>query len=74
MSSVISDSDRQAQENLLAAQAEENPGLVKEFMMFLGENKKWWLIPMVGMFLLFAGLAVLVAGGSAITPLIYTLF
>ena len=56
-----------------AQQADEaSPGIVQEFIQFLGENKKWWLIPIlvaVGM------IATLVAlSSSAIAPLIYPLF
>jgi hypothetical protein len=31
-----------------AQQAEEpSPGIVREFLQFLMENKKWWLIPIL---------------------------
>lgn len=56
-----------------AAQAEESsPGIVREFLQFLGENQKWWLIPI----LVAVGLiALLVAmSSSAVAPLIYPLF
>lgn len=56
-----------------ARQAEENsPGLVREFLMFLTENKKWWLIPIlvaVGLIGLLVALS-----STAIAPLIYPLF
>ena len=56
-----------------AQQAEQaSPGIVMEFVQFLSENKKWWLIPIllaVGM------IAVLVAlSSTAVAPLIYPLF
>ena len=40
---------------------------------FLRERKKWWLLPMIIVLLLIGSLIVL-AGGSAIAPFIYTLF
>ena len=47
-------------------------GLLKEFIAFLGENKKFWLIPLL-LALLAIG-ALLVLGGTAAAPFIYTLF
>jgi hypothetical protein len=47
-------------------------GLVREFVDFLRQNKKWWLAPIVVAVLLL-GLLVLL-GGSAAAPFIYTLF
>jgi hypothetical protein len=47
-------------------------GLVREFAEFLRENKKWWLIPLVGALLLVGLLSVLATSGAA--PFIYTLF
>ncbi len=47
-------------------------GLLREFWHFLGENKKWWLAPIVTVLLL-VGLLVILSG-SAAAPFIYTLF
>ena len=44
-----------------------------EFWSFLKVRKKFWLLPMLVMLVLFGGLIVL-AQGSAIAPFIYTLF
>jgi hypothetical protein len=44
-----------------------------EFWNFLKVRKKFWLLPMLVMLVLFGGLIVL-AQGSAIAPFIYTLF
>ena len=44
-----------------------------EFWRFLKVRKKFWLLPMQIMLVLFGGLIVL-AQGSAIAPFIYTLF
>ena len=48
------------------------PGLVVEFWDFLKENKKWWLLPILVVFALVGMLVVL--GGTAAAPFIYTLF
>ncbi|MDG2319300.1 MAG: DUF5989 family protein [Rhodospirillaceae bacterium] len=44
-----------------------------EFWQFLKVRKKFWLLPMVIMLVLFGGLIVL-AQGSAVAPFIYTIF
>lgn len=46
--------------------------LVKEFIDFVFENKKWWLIPILLVLGLVGLLAVLGSTGAA--PFIYTLF
>lgn len=52
--------------------SEKRSGLAGDFVAFLKENKKWWLAPIVLCVLLF-GLLVLL-GGTAAAPFIYTLF
>jgi hypothetical protein len=54
------------------ASAGKPAGIAGEFLLFLAENKKWWLLPIVLSFLLFGLLAALATTGAA--PLIYTLF
>ena len=44
----------------------------REFLMFMAENKKWWLAPILISILLLGALVVL--GNSAAAPFIYTLF
>ena len=44
--------------------------LFKEFTMFLRQEKKWWLIPLVIMLLVLASLIVF-TGGSVLAPLMY---
>lgn len=44
-----------------------------ELWAFLRVRKKYWLMPVVVIFVLFGGLIVL-AQGSAVAPFIYTLF
>lgn len=46
---------------------------LSEFWQFLKVRKKFWLLPMVIMLVLFGGLIVL-AQGSAVAPFIYTIF
>ncbi len=47
-------------------------GLVREFWDYLRSNKKWWLTPIVVVLLLVGALVML--GGTAAAPFIYTLF
>ena len=44
-----------------------------EFVRFLMARKKYWLIPVLLVMVLFGGLLVL-AQGSAVAPFIYTIF
>ena len=44
-----------------------------EFWKFLGARKKYWLVPILLVMLVFGGL-LLLAQTSAIAPFIYTLF
>jgi hypothetical protein len=52
--------------------AKERGGFFAEFWIFLKENKKWWLLPILLAFLLMG--ALLLAGGTGAAPFIYTLF
>jgi hypothetical protein len=47
-------------------------GLIREFLGFLMESKKWWLIPLLLAFALVAALVFL--GGTGAAPFIYSLF
>jgi hypothetical protein len=47
--------------------------IIKEFWEFLRVRKKWWLMPIV-FFLLFLGVILVAAKGSALAPFIYSLF
>jgi hypothetical protein len=59
--------------NDFAAQAELAPrGFARELWDFLRCNKKWWLTPII-LVLLVLG-ALMVIGGTAAAPFIYTLF
>ena len=46
--------------------------LLSEFLQFLAENKKWWLLPILLVVLILGALVFL--GGSGAAPFIYTLF
>ena len=54
------------------AQQEKQAGILKEFFLFLRYNKKYWMIPIVLTLLALAALILL--GGTAVAPFIYTLF
>ena len=47
--------------------------LLNEFVLFLRENKKLWLLPIV-IILLLVGALLVFAQGSALAPFIYTIF
>lgn len=51
---------------------EKNPSFFREVVDFMLQNKKWWLIPVVVVMALFAGILILGATGAA--PFVYTLF
>ena len=55
------------------AAAEKRRGFVAELVDWMGQNKKWWLLPIV---LAFVGLgALLIFGtGTGMMPFIYTLW
>ena len=46
---------------------------LKEFWEFLKERKKYWLLPIIIVLALFGTLIVL-SQGSAVAPIIYTIF
>ena len=46
---------------------------IKEFWEFLKVRKKYWLLPIIIVLVLFGGLIIL-SQGSAVAPFIYTLF
>ena len=47
--------------------------VVSDFWAFLRQEKKYWLLPIVVVFVLF-GLLIVFSQSSAIAPFIYTLF
>lgn len=55
------------------SQSKRRFGIAGELIQFLLQNKRWWLVPMMAVLLLFAVIMV-IAQSSAIAPFIYTLF
>jgi Family of unknown function (DUF5989) len=69
----VSDKRENPSKSDFIKQAETRQGnLVTEFWDFLKDNKKWWLAPII-ISILGLGLLVLL-GGTAAAPFIYTLF
>lgn len=65
--------DAESQNEFERAAAEmPRKGLARDFLAFLLQNKKWWLLPIVVMLLLFGVLMFM--SGTALAPFIYTLF
>jgi len=48
-------------------------GIFGELLNFLWHRKRWWLIPMIVIIVVF-GLLFIFAAGSPLAPFIYTLF
>ena len=46
---------------------------IKEFIEFLKQRKKFWLLPIIVIMVLF-GILLIAAQNSVVAPLIYTLF
>jgi len=47
--------------------------IFKEFLLFLRQEKKWWLVPLV-VLLLALGLLLIFSASSPLAPLLYPLF
>jgi hypothetical protein len=47
--------------------------LSRELLAYMGARKKWYLLPILLLVLIFGGLLIL-AQGSAVAPFIYTIF
>lgn len=62
----------QREKSFEEAAGEERISLLTEFLYFLRDNKKWWLLPILIVLGAVGFLAVL--GGTAAAPFIYTLF
>jgi hypothetical protein len=64
--------ENQKNDDFAAQASGARGGLASEFVDFLKENKKWWLAPII---ISIIGLGMLVLlGGTAAAPFIYTLF
>ena len=51
---------------------QKSPSLLTEFLSFLRDNKKWWLLPIVIVGIVLGILLFL--GNTGVAPFIYTLF
>ena len=47
--------------------------IIKEFFLFINQEKKWWLVPLISVLLL-VGALIVFAGSSPLAPFIYPLF
>ena len=47
--------------------------LARELVAYMGARKKWWLLPVIVVLMVFGGLLIL-AQGSAVAPFVYTVF
>ncbi len=47
--------------------------LIKEFFLFIKQEKKWWLVPLITV-LLIVGALIVLAGSSPLAPFLYPLF
>jgi hypothetical protein len=65
-------SDRPPSEFERAAAAPTSSGFLRDLWEFLKTNKKWWLVPIIAMLLIF-GLLILLSS-TGVAPFIYTLF
>lgn len=72
MTDPATDDQNKANDDFLNAAQEEERGLIAEFVMFMAENKMWWLTPILIVFGLLGVLLVL--GATGVAPFIYTLF
>ena len=68
----MSDTEPTEKSDFVAQSEGSRSGIVSEFVEFLKDNKKWWLAPIVISILALGALVLL--GGTAAAPFIYTLF
>lgn len=47
--------------------------LLSDLWGFLSERKKWWLLPMIVVLLLF-GILIVMTANTAVAPFVYTVF
>lgn len=61
-----------AREDFQRAADGSSTGLLVELARFLRENRKWWLVPVIVSLIVIGALVLL--GGTAVAPFIYTLW
>jgi hypothetical protein len=59
-------------ENEALLQGASNPGFFADFWDFLKTSKKWWMLPLLVIFLVIG--VILVLAHTAAAPFIYTIF
>jgi hypothetical protein len=59
-------------EKFATAGADRRASFASDYLHFLKRTKKWWLVPLVLILLVFGGLLILAGTGGA--PFIYALF
>jgi hypothetical protein len=47
--------------------------IISEYFEFLSQQKKWWMLPIIALLLLFSTL-ILLTQGSPLAPFLYALF
>ncbi len=68
----MDESDESSQTEFEQHAQQADLGFMREFVLFLRDNKKWWLVPLIGALLSIGLISVLASSGAA--PFIYTLF
>lgn len=68
----MTSTDPQPAESFAQQAARGQRGVIGELWDFLRHNKKWWLIPIVAVLVIVG--AIILLGGTAAAPFIYTLF
>ncbi len=68
----MSDDSQNQEKSFEEATQDQQGGIISEFIGFMRENAKWWLIPFLIVFGLLGLLLIGSASGAA--PFIYTLF
>ena len=51
---------------------EKNPGFASDLLQFVVQSRKWWLVPIAVVLVLFG--IILILGGTSAAPFIYSLF
>jgi hypothetical protein len=51
---------------------EKNPGFAADLLQFVVQSRKWWLVPIAVVLVLFG--VILILGGTSAAPFIYSLF
>ena len=65
--------DKQREKNGLNEKAILMLSFLREFLEFIKERKKYWLIPII-VVLAFFGVIIVLSQGSVVAPFIYTIF